>query len=456
MAFDAILQRFMDYSPITVMVRALLERVLTTERLNACFEKAANQQYTRDLLFSSVFDLMSLVVLKTFPSINAAYKSKKVDVEVSIASVYNKLNGMETEVSSALVRDLSQELGALIKEMRAPCAPLLPGYRVKMLDGNCLAATQHRLSVLRDTNSGPLPGKSLVVYDPALDMAINVIPCEDGHAQERSLLNQVRATVEDNDVFVMDRNFCVLSHLAGIAEQGAYFVCRHHKNMVLHAVGEPREIGNTDTGVVYEQNVEVYGPEGQAYCWRALTLKLKNKTRDGEWELTILTNLPAPEVGGIKITEIYRNRWSIETVFQELESHFQSEIDTLGYPKAALFGFCIALIAYNILAVIKAALRSVHGEEKIENEVSAYYLSGEIARTHEGLGVIYAKDWEIFKTMTSEMFVQTLLDLAQKMDLSKYKKSKRGPKKPPRPRASAANQPHVSTARLLLQRRSSP
>lgn len=133
MAFDAILQRFMDYSPITVMVRALLERVLTTERLNACFEKAAKQQYTRDLLFSSVFDWMSLVVLKTFPSINAAYKSKKSDVDVSIASVYNKLNGMETQVSSALVHDLSQELGILVTEMQAPCAPLLPGYRVKML-----------------------------------------------------------------------------------------------------------------------------------------------------------------------------------------------------------------------------------------------------------------------------------------------------------------------------------
>ena len=128
--------------------------------------------------------------------------------------------------------------------------------------GICLATTQHRLSVLRDTNSGPLPGKSLVVYDPALDMAINVIPCEDGHAQETSLLNQVRAIVEVNDVLVMYRVFCVLSHLAGIAEQGAYFVCRHHKNMVLHAVGEPTEIGETDTGVVYQQNFEVYGPEG--------------------------------------------------------------------------------------------------------------------------------------------------------------------------------------------------
>ena len=453
MAFDAILQRFMDYSPVTVMVRAVLERVLTSERLNNCFEKEANQQYTRNLLFSSVFDLMSLVVLKTFPSINAAYQSKKSEFDVSIASVYNKLNNLEVNIPAELVRDVAQKLGALVTQMNAPSESLLPGYRVKMLDGNCLASTQHRLAVLKHTNSGPLPGKSLVIYEPALDMATYVIPCEDGHTQERALLEQVRQTVQRRDVLVMDRNFCVLSHLAGIAEKNAYFVCRHHKNMNLHFIGEPKEIGKTDTGVIYEQDVEIYGPDNQAYCWRAITIKLKSKTRDGEWELTILTNLPKTEVDSLKIAEIYRKRWSIETVFQEIESHFQSEIDTLAYPKAALFGFCVALIAYNILAVIKAAMRAVHGAEKIKNEVSAYYLAGEISRTHEGLGVIDSNAWEVFETMNAYLFVQTLLELAQKMDLSKYKKNTRGPKKPRPPRASAANQPHVSTARLLLQRR---
>lgn len=53
-------------------------------------------------------------------------------------------------------------------------------------------------------------------------------------------------------------------------------------------------------------------------------------------------------------------------MFQELEAHLQSEINTLGYPQAALFGFCVALIAYNVMAVVKAALRQVHGEEKSE------------------------------------------------------------------------------------------
>jgi hypothetical protein len=35
--------------------------------------------------------------------------------------------------------------------------------------------------------------------------------------------------------------------------------------------------------------------------------------------------------------------------------------------------------------VAKAALRSVHGEEKIANAVSGYYLAGHLERTYAGM-----------------------------------------------------------------------
>ena len=57
----------------------------------------------------------------------------------------------------------------------------------------------------------------------------------------------------------------------------------------------------------------------------------------------------------------------------------------MGYPKAALFGFCLALVAYNVLAVVLAALRGVHGEETVEEEVSLYYIANEISTTYHGM-----------------------------------------------------------------------
>ena len=456
MELSAILKRFMERSPIPVMVRALLERTLNAERLNACFARVTQKQYTRELLFSSIFELMSLVVLKAFPSVNAAYLAQQARIGVSITSVYNKLNGLETEVPATLVQETAEEFGHLITQLEAPCQSLLPGYRVKILDGNCLAGRQHRLAVLRDKSAGALPGKSLVIYDPGLEMAMDVLPCEDGHAQERALLDRVQDRVQAADVFVMDRNFCVRSHLFKIAGKGGYFICRHHKQMPYRALSELEKRGVTETGTVYEQWIEVADEEGNTEKWRSIAVRLNKATRDGDKELVILTNLPK-SVDAIRVSDLYRKRWRIETMFQELESHLQSEIDTLGYPQAALFGFCVALIAYNVRAVVKAALRQVHGEEKIRNDVSGYYLAGEIGRTHEGMTVVVDREeWAVFQTMTQQLFVDVLIQLAQNVQLEKYKKHRRGPKIKAPPRTSAKNEPHVSTARLLLEAKNSP
>ena len=73
--------------------------------------------------------------------------------------------------------------------------------------GIAIEATEHRLEELRETNAGALPGKTLVVFDPQSGLAVDVFPCEDGHAQERSLLTAVAATIQARDVSVMDRDF---------------------------------------------------------------------------------------------------------------------------------------------------------------------------------------------------------------------------------------------------------
>ena len=65
--------------------------------------------------------------------------------------------GIEPYVSAQLVRDTASEMEATIRHLNASLPDLLPGYRVKILDGNVLAATEHRLKVLRQTNSAPMP-----------------------------------------------------------------------------------------------------------------------------------------------------------------------------------------------------------------------------------------------------------------------------------------------------------
>ena len=458
MVLDAFFRRASETFPIPVMLRALLERVFEPARLNDWFEAVTEKQYTRELLFSSAFELMSVVVFKAFGSVHAAYQAKRTagEITVSVTSVYNKLNGVEAQTSRALVRDTAGHLRHLVEDVQGGCRPWLPGYRVKVLDGNCIAATEHRLQVLRTTAAGPLPGKALVVYDPAVEMAIDVFPCEDGHAQERALLGEVVPTVQASDLWIMDRNFCVRAFLAGIEARAGTFLCRYHKGLPVTALAPARFVGSIETGKVYEQQVEVLmaprpGEDADdVRIYRLVRVELSRATRGGDKTLLLLTDLSKSAATGKQVAELYRRRWTIETMFQQLEAHLHSEVNTLGYPAAALFAFCVALVAYNVLAVVKGALRGLHGEQTIHDTVSGYYIAGEIGRTYEALlGFVPADQWTQVQALSHEAFLTLLMGLARAVDLAKYRKHPRGPKKPKPKRTMHAGQPHVSHRQAL-------
>jgi hypothetical protein len=362
--------------------------------------------------------------------------------------VYNKMNGMEPDVSAGLVRHTSEQLHPVITTMEGQLPDLLPGYRLKILDGNHLAATERRLKVLRRSKAGPLPGQCLVVLDPALMQAIDVIPCEDGHAQERSLTDGILALVNKRDVWLDDRNFCTTRLLFGIAERNAFFITRQHGlSPRWESLGPRRERGRTASGAVFEEKVRLADSDDpdRAFVVRRVTVVLDKPTRDGDPEIHILTNLPVGDAPAETVAEVYGKRWKIETLFQELEAALCSELPSLGYPRAALFVFCVSLVAYNVLSVVKAALRAQYGAERIEKEVSNYYLAWELRATYEGMCIAIPKsEWTPFQKMKSSECGSTLIGLAALMKLPKFRKHPRGPKKPVPPRTRFRNHSHVS------------
>jgi hypothetical protein len=429
------------------MVQGLLERLLNAEKIDQWFDSVSEVQYTRKILFSSLVSLMLQVVCKVRNNVYSAYLNSSIDT--SRVAVYDKLKNVETKTSQEIVRYIATGSESIISEMQGENAPILQGYRTLFLDGNCIEATEHRIKLLRETKAGALPGKSLVVFDPALGLARDVFPCEDGHARERSLLSPIMATVKANDLYVADRNFCVLSFLFGIAQRQAFFVIRQHKNMPFKPLSDREFIGESETGKVHEQPVLLCW-EAQELKVRLVMVKLHQPTRDGEMEIAIFTNLPIADANALKVAAIYRQRWGIETAFQKLESYLNSEINALGYPKAALFGFCLALVAFNLYAVVMAALRAAYPEKNINDEVSDYYIAEEISTTYNGMMLIVPEDnWNIFVKGTISEVSTALLYLASKMNLKKFKKHKRGPKKPSAPKEKFKGKPHVSTAKLL-------
>jgi len=455
MLLEEIFDRFVDKSPICVMTRGLLERALCPERLEALFQDGAERQYTKKLLFSTTVDVMAAVVCRTQPSVHAAYQAKKAEIGVSVRALYDKLTCLEPGLAAALVSHTAECLEPLIRRLKGTVPPLLKGYTVKILDGNHLGRTQRRLKILRDVAAGPLPGQTLVILEPETGLASGVICCEDGHTQERALLEQVWPHVEDRDVWIADRNFCTTMFLFGLAARGGRFLIRQHASTLRWQRESPqRRVGRTGTGVVYEQTLWLQDEDGVELKVRRVSLKLDKPTRDGEQTIHLLTNLPA-KIAAPRLATLYRQRWTIEGLFHNLTVLLRCEVNTLAYPKAALFGFCVALAASNVLAAVKAALRGAHPQVAIDAEVSDFYVAEELAGVYRGLMIALPESaWEHLGALSESAFAAWLLGVAKRVKLERYQKHPRGPKKPRPRRQRFAKAKHVSTARLLAQERS--
>jgi hypothetical protein len=230
-------EKFLARSPGSVMVRGRLDRVCDPEKLErVCSDKALLQD-TRELTFAHCGGLMSAVVFRIVPSVGAWDKAHQEESPVTRQAVYDKLKHLELPTAAGLVAYAGRALGACWQQMPSPPPPLLPGSRVRVLDGNPLAGTDHRVKELRRYRAAALPGQALVFYDPQGDVATDVIPCEDAYAQERTLLPAVVPLVAKRDCIVADRNVCTLGVLFGVARRGAVFVIRHHVSTV---VGQPQ------------------------------------------------------------------------------------------------------------------------------------------------------------------------------------------------------------------------
>ena len=347
MILSSVFEKFAEGTPVCVMIRGCLEYALPEQFVNQIFEDTARKQYTRELLFSDIVDVMGGVVCQVFPSVNAAYQKLQGRFTVSRRAVYDKINLGEPCVTRQVVVQTAQRLSPVVKKLqkRVGRKACLAGFEVRILDGNHAAATEHRIRELREIAAGPLPGQTLAVLDPDRRLIVDAFPCEDGHAQERSLLTDVLDSMQPGEAWVADRNFCTSMFLFQTAANGAYFVVRQHAtNVRWEAVGQRRKVGRTATGMVYQQRVDLIDAWGSRLSVRRITILLDEPTEEGDTEIHILTNLPN-RVKGTRIAQVYHGRWKLEAAFGELATALNCEIRSLGYPPAALFAFGMGLVA---------------------------------------------------------------------------------------------------------------
>lgn len=465
MAVPVVFERFVDQSPFPLMVRLVLERAFAPQVLDAAFDCFSRQQHGRKLLFSTCVDLMADVVTRVQPSLRAAMRKQEDWLPVGFDCVYDKIAALENDVLSAAVAVMADDLAQLVDNVGGALPSLVPGCRTLVLDGNHLQAVQHRIKVLRGLPQAALPGTCVALLDTDRRLFVDVFLQADGHASEMRVLPAVAARLRANDLLLADRNLCSREFAANIEDRGAFFLLREHaQRFTLVLIGERQFVGETDTGRVYEQ-AAYYEWNGIQRKVRRITVELFKPTRDGASTLNLLTNLPQQvvdpltgatiAVDAVLIAGGYRKRWTIENAFQTLTVDLHCELNTLGYPPAALFGFCVAAMCYNAYSTALAAVRGHFGAERVEREFSTYYLANDVRTVWAGMQIaIPAPAWKPFCDLTLGELGGQLLELASHINPASYRKAKTRPHRPPTPGASKrAKSKHTSVAKELKKQR---
>jgi hypothetical protein len=454
MPFSLVLDRFVVESPFCVMARGLLESAFAPAKIDALFGAHAVAQSTRTLLFSSAVEIMSWVVCRIRKSVNASCKhlEKHGRLPVSVDAVYDKLARVELQTSRALVRHTAAEVRAILPHLGPEPPPLLPGYDARVVDGNHPEGTQHRLGVLRGQGGGALPGVAVAVLDPRARLIEDVVLSQDAYAQECTLFESILQEVRERQLWIADRHYCTSAILFGIHRRKARFLIRQHGgHLRWELAGQRRRVGRTATGEVYEQQVVLTDPAtGERMTARRVTVELDEPTRDGDKEIHLLSDVPQGDATALALAELYLQRWRLEGAFQTLTASLNCEPNTLGYPPAALFAFCVAVGCYNLLGAMLAAVGAAHGEAEAA-KVSSHLVAEELAMTYRGMGIaVPDQDWEAFRGADAAGLAGLLREIAARIEPKHYHKSpsSRPRKAPKKPRPKSPRK-HSSTHRLL-------
>ena len=106
------------------------------------------------------------------------------------------------------------------------------------------------------------------------------------------------------------------------------------------------------------------------------------------------------------------------------------------------------------MSVMRMSIAAAHGSECLE-EISAYYLADEIRGMMRDFTIgVSDHQWKgQFGKLTLRQLANLLIHIAVLVNLTSFRKSKRGPKKPTPKRTKYKSKTHVSTARILAEAR---
>jgi Transposase DDE domain len=360
--------------PLAQAMLLLFAYVLDVTFLQGLFARYRGRCYTRKLTFAVMVYLIRDALLIHRGSGRASFLEPMAGpLGASLRAVYRKLGRMPLALSMALLRESTPRLLGVMPAGGRSLPPSLAGLRCIIVDGKTLKHVTHRLGLLRPRRGRVISGKMLAALEWNRGLVLATECSRNAEANDCSLVDGLLeqlgpAGLGEVRLFVDDRQFCDLPRLAAFSAGGHHYLIRHNRNIFFHPdSSRPQSQGTDSRGLTWVQEWGWLGAANhpQRRYVRRITLLRPTETQD----VAVVTDLldekafPAED-----LLEVYRQRWQIEQVFQQLTEVFDLKTLIGGDPKATLFQAAFCCVSYNLLQVVRAHVAA--GAQKQVQEVS--------------------------------------------------------------------------------------
>lgn len=378
---DAFERELMRRSPLAAATLESFDFVFTDAVLDSIYQAHRGRCYQDKLTFPRMVSLMRDALLRHEGSGHRLFVEleRAEQQPVDESNFYRKLARMPVAVSRALLSQGAARLGELMPHDVVSLPGCFDDYQAVVIDGKKIKNAAKRLAPTRGFSGKLLGAKALVAMNARSGLAIAMSDSLDGEANDvplvPALLDQLHELVPATRpvLFLADRQFDNLTTLRRLGRRrGDAFAVRVRKNLKFAATSRRRLRDAAGREVVDE--IGLFGSGQGARVLRRITL-----VRPGQEDVIILTDLLDQTVFHAEdLLELYRHRWGIERVFQQVTEVFSLSHLIGSHPQAILFQFAFCLLLYNLVQVIQAYV--AQDGRVLASCVSTFYLFHDIQR----------------------------------------------------------------------------
>jgi len=370
----------MRRSPLAACVLELSAHVLDEATLDPIYDQNRGRCYEDKLTFNDFLTLTRDALIHHGGSAHRLFLDleKTGSHPVDESNYYRKLSNMPEEVSQALLREGTAKLSELMPGPAVALARCFDGFEVIVGDGKKMKNAAKRLKLTRGYSGKLLGGKALVALNVRSGMAIAMSDSLDGQTNDvplvPALMEQLQGMMRKPILSIWDRQFDDVKTLKKLSSrQGDAFLVRMKQNYTFIPESSRETVDAGGRPVLDE--IGVMGKGKKSLRVRRITLL----RQDDEDDVVLLTNLMDRTLfAACDLLELYRKRWGIEQVFQQVTETFSLSHLIGSSPKATLLQFSYCLLLYNMTQVIKAYI--AEDGKVLASTVSTFYVFNDVRR----------------------------------------------------------------------------